>query len=274
MFVAAVEAMFGVYDHHSSLQDLLQLKQDSTVEEYIKQFQAKQFQVAMHNPGFDEMFFTAHFINGLKEEIKSVVHTHLPDSVDRAALLAKIQQQVIERAKSRPVKWSSTKASNAKQDIQQPNTSSTLWKERQLRDFRKANDLCYYCGEKFLPGHLQKCTKRTKPQVNAIVVNDLDVELKEDTLNQLAIEDALTSEMGQLSLNAISGTENGDSMRLRALVHNKVMLILVDSGSSHSFINSSFVYQAGLSTVPTQTMQLRVANGELLQSNSQVQGLE
>jgi hypothetical protein len=274
MFVAAVEAMFGVYDHRSSLQDLLQLKQDSTVEEYIKQFQAMQFQVAMYNPAFDEMFFTAHFINGLKEEIKSVVHTHLPDSVDRAALLAKIQQQVIERAKSRPVKWSSTKASNAKQDIQQPNTSSTLWKERQLRDFRKANDLCYYCGEKFLPGHLQKCTKRTKPQVNAIVVNDLDVELKEDTLNQLAIEDALTSEMGQLSLNAISGTENGDSMRLRALVHNKVMLILVDSGSSHSFINSSFVYQAGLSTVPTQTMQLRVANGELLQSNSQVQGLE
>jgi hypothetical protein len=116
-----------------------------------------------------------------------------------------------------------------------------LWRERKLRDFRKANDLFYYYGKKFLPGHLQKCTKRTKPQVNAIVVNDLDVELTEDTLNQLALEDALTSEMGQLSLNAISSTESGKSMRLMTLVHNKVMLILVDSGSSHSFINSSFV---------------------------------
>jgi hypothetical protein len=116
-----------------------------------------------------------------------------------------------------------------------------LIKERQLRDFRKANDLCYYYGEKFLPSHLQKCIKRTKSQVNAIVVNDLDVELTEDTLNQLAVEDALTLEMGQLSLNAISGTKNGDYMRLGALVHNKVMLILMDSSSSHSFINSSFV---------------------------------
>jgi hypothetical protein len=51
-----------------------------------------QFQVAMYNPGFDEMFFPAHFVNGLREEIKSVVQTHLPDSIDKAALLAKIMQ--------------------------------------------------------------------------------------------------------------------------------------------------------------------------------------
>jgi hypothetical protein len=40
-------------------------------------------------------------------------------------------------------------------------------------------------------------------------VNDLDTELIDDTLNQLAIEDVLTEEMGQLSLNAISGAEMG-----------------------------------------------------------------
>jgi hypothetical protein len=51
-----------------------------------------QFQVAMYNPGFDEMFFPAHFVNGLREEIKSVVQTHLPDSIDKAGLLAKIMQ--------------------------------------------------------------------------------------------------------------------------------------------------------------------------------------
>jgi hypothetical protein len=91
-FVAVVEQKFGVYDYHSSIQDLLQVKQDDSVEEYTKAFQAIQFQVAMFNPGFDEMFFTTHFVNGLREEIRSVVQTHLPDSVDKAALLAKIQQ--------------------------------------------------------------------------------------------------------------------------------------------------------------------------------------
>jgi hypothetical protein len=41
-------------------------------------------------------------------------------------------------------------------------------------------------------------------------VNDLDVELTDETLNQLVVEDVLTEEMGQLSLNGISGTEAGD----------------------------------------------------------------
>jgi hypothetical protein len=71
--------------------------------------------------------------------------------------------------------------------------------------------------------------------VNALVVNDIGIELTDDTLNQLAMEDVLTEEMGQLSWNAISGTESGDALRLRALVHNKVIMILVDSGSSHNF---------------------------------------
>jgi hypothetical protein len=86
--------------------------------------------------------------------------------------------------------------------------------------------------------------------VNAIVVNDLAVELTDDTLNQLAIEDALSKEMGQLSLNAIAETEIGESMRIRALVQNKVMFILVDSGSSHIFINQSFVSRVEVHTTP------------------------
>jgi hypothetical protein len=54
------------------------------------------------------------------------------------------------------------------------------------------------------------------------VVNDLDATLTEDTLNQLEIEDVLTSEMGQLSLNVILGTESKDL----GPVHNKVMLVV------------------------------------------------
>jgi hypothetical protein len=71
----------------------------NSVEKYIKEFQGVQFQVSMFNPGFDELFFTSHFINGLKEEIKHVVQAQLPDTMDRAALLARIQQQALEKSK-------------------------------------------------------------------------------------------------------------------------------------------------------------------------------
>jgi hypothetical protein len=67
--------------------------------------------------------------------------------------------------------------------------------------------------------------------MNAIVLNDLDVNLTEEVLNELAMEDALTEDFYNQSINAIAGTAEGDAMKLRALVHNKVMVMLVDSGS-------------------------------------------
>jgi hypothetical protein len=127
-------------------------------------------------------------------------------------------------------------------------------KERQIRDYRKANNLCYFCGDKFELGHLQKCPKKAKPQLNALVVNDLNVELNEEVTNQLQMKDVLAEEMCQLCLNAMAGTDSGDSLKIRALVQNQVMLILVNSGSTHSFINKSFALQVGLVTSPTQLM--------------------
>jgi hypothetical protein len=53
-------------------------------------------------------------------------------------------------------------------DVVQPSNNTLLW---------RANNLCYYCGDKFQPNNLQKCPKRAKPQLNALVLNDLNVEL-------------------------------------------------------------------------------------------------
>jgi hypothetical protein len=60
----------------------------------------------------------------------------------------------------------------------------------------------------------------------------------------------------------MAGTNTRDSMRIRALVHDKVMLILIDSRSSHSFVSQAFVWQVGLQPVPTTNIRVQVANGE------------
>jgi hypothetical protein len=51
----------------------------------------------------------------------------------------------------------------------------------------------------------------------------------------------LTENFGQLSINAMARTEAANSIKLKAIVQNKTMLILVDTGSSHSFVSSHFV---------------------------------
>jgi hypothetical protein len=200
----------------------------------------------------------------------------MSESVDRASILVKIQQQIVEHSKHNHIIFpaAQTQAAHSKNEGVQTPPSATLWKERQLRDFRTTNNLYYFCGDKFDTANLQKCTKRNKPQLNAIVLNDLDAELSEETLNQLEVEDTLDAEIGQLSLNAMAGTDIGDSMRIRALVHNKTMLILVDSGISHSFMSQGFLQQTGLQSQVVVPMSVKVANGQTLLSSQCVPASE
>lgn len=36
-----------------------------------------------------------------------------------------------------------------------------MWKAKQLKEYRRANGLCYKCGEKYMPGH--KCRTTIQP---------------------------------------------------------------------------------------------------------------
>lgn len=141
-----------------------------------------------------------------------------------------------------------------------------MWRERQTRDYRRSNGLCYFCAEPYNATHKDVCTKRPQPQpqANALVLNELDVVLTGEVLDQLAIEDALAADFYQLSLHAIAGTEVGEAMKIRALVNNKVMLILLDIGSSHSFVSNTFLSTVGISALPTTLRQVRLANGDTL----------
>jgi hypothetical protein len=105
-------------------------------------------------------------------------------------------------------------------------------------------------------------------------VNSLDTNLTEDVLNQLAIEDVLTEDFCNLSLNAVSGTDTGDCMKVRALVKSKVMLILVDSGSSHSFVSKSFLEALHIKPLSTQPRKVKLANGGIMVTDSWVPKME
>lgn len=93
----------------------------------------------MHNFHYDDMFFASIYITGLKEEICGTVEASLPNIVDR----------VTPRYNRRF--WTEV------------TTTWTLWRDRKLKDYMKANGLCFNCGEKFDLGHLEVYSKRTKP---------------------------------------------------------------------------------------------------------------
>lgn len=100
-------------------------------------------------------------------------------------------------------------------------------------------------------------------------------EITKDQLNQLlAVENALTEDFCQLSLNALSSTDNDNSIKLKTLVKDKVMLTLLDSRSSHRFISFPFVQLANLSIVPTQPRKVKLTNVEWMTTIAKVFNLE
>jgi hypothetical protein len=274
-----VEKKFGAYDHVHSLSELLELRQSGTVEEFVTEFESLQFMTEMHNTGYDKLFFITQFTRNLKPKIAVVVQSQIPQTMEHAIRIAKVQEQLIDRQKFRghrqisgPKNYGGTLSKYEQKSA--PPVSSLLSKQRQKREYCKANNLCFYCSEPFDAAHLAKCTKRPRSQVNALVVNDLDVNLTEEVLEQLDLEEQLNAEFHHLSLNAVTGTDEGDALKLKSMVHNKVMLILVDSGSSHSFVSSSFIQKCGISTSSMKPSQVKVANGEILISDKVVKDME
>jgi hypothetical protein len=85
-------------------------------------------------------------------------------------------------------------------------------------------------------------------------------------VHQLSLEqeDAFAEELCHISLNAISSSPSEDTIRMRALVKNQVMLTLMDSGSSKNFLSTTFVQKAGLTTLPAPPARVRVADGSVM----------
>ncbi|WVZ50933.1 LOW QUALITY PROTEIN: hypothetical protein U9M48_002138 [Paspalum notatum var. saurae] len=111
-FVEAVQAKFGVYDYQNAVTELLDLKQTGTVEEYVAAFEELQFQVAVHNVGIDEVCFVSQFMRGLKPELRYGVHSEMPETVEKAIMLAKIQQKLLEEPKAKMARGATTLKSN------------------------------------------------------------------------------------------------------------------------------------------------------------------
>ncbi|CAM0872822.1 unnamed protein product [Alopecurus aequalis] len=100
-FCQAVQERFGPNDYQRKLRALRELRQEGTVAEYRDRFEELMCHVMSYNHGMGMIFQVTMFIMGLQEEISGVLRLHRPKSVDDAAELALLQEEVLENAKQR-----------------------------------------------------------------------------------------------------------------------------------------------------------------------------
>jgi hypothetical protein len=74
---------------------LFQLRQTGPINEYIDQFVALVDDLKAYAKHPDPLYYTQRFIDGLRDEIKSVLLVHRPSTLDTACVLAQLQDEAL-----------------------------------------------------------------------------------------------------------------------------------------------------------------------------------
>ncbi|KAJ4772249.1 polyprotein [Rhynchospora pubera] len=147
--------------------------QSGKVTDYIRQFERAKARLISETKIRNTTFFVQGFIEGLKEEIKYAVEVHDPVTLNQAfnyARKAELNLEGIDRRNRAGSKYISYQQSKFIKDADVPVKRDTLPQplaklptqpatREMSREQMRALKLCYYCKEKYFPGH--KCKMKT-----------------------------------------------------------------------------------------------------------------
>lgn len=100
------------------------------------------------------------------------------------------------------------------------------------------------------------------------------LQLQEDADPMGTEEEESSEEELVLSECALAGTMGKKTIRLQGLIKNQELLILVDSGSSSSFIAEHLVDKLKLITQPISATRVTIADGGQMQCTQRVPKVE
>jgi hypothetical protein len=125
---------------------------------------------------------------------------------------------------------------------------------------RRVDRLCYNCDEKFVIGH------RCKKLFIIEVAPDEDDEEVDEVIECAALTGVPSPP--EISLHVITGVcaKGFQTMKVYISVGDTVAVALLDSGSSHNFIDIDMARRAGIAIRPSSGLSVAATNGERIAS--------
>lgn len=140
---------------------------------------------------------------------------------------------------------------------------------------KRSKGLCFVCDEKYTPGHQCKGKQLFKLDVYAEEVSTdedgEDEKIKDEP--EPVEEDLLAPVISMKALTGIPSLLEYKMMRVSGAVNGHKIHILVDSGSTHNFIDTFTVKKLNCQVSSSPTMTVVVANGNIIQCNQVCAGL-
>ncbi|GJR56618.1 putative mitochondrial protein [Tanacetum coccineum] len=120
------------------------------------------------------------------------------------------------------------------------------------------------------PYRLTQKELEEKMAKEVICEGDIDncIDGDDDTYEDCVGEMVGVTDTPQITLNALSGLNSYQTMRIRGRVGKQVVHILIDCGSTHNFLDIHTAKKLGCKLAKTTPMQVSVANGQRMMSTS------
>ena len=215
-----------------------------------------------------ETFFISCFISGLKDEIQPGVLMFKPTSITQAIGLAKLLETSIE-AITKKTRLGTKSEGIPPLTVNRSQVGNGRYVRKEITkemEEKKTKGLCFKCNKRYTKGHVCKTKQLYVMEGGEDGEEDdqlpvLDEDKRED-------EDQLSGEELQISLNALTGTLSYRTLRGRGNVKKHLIIILIDSGSTHNFLSPAVAKRANIETKNTDSLPVLVADGTRLLSTA------
>ena len=178
-FCKLIHDRFGRDQHELFIRQLFHIRQTGSVAEYVQRFAELVDQLSAYTSTTDPLYYTLRFIDGLRDDIKSVVLVQRPQDLDTACVLAALQEERGDSSRRRefrrpdppqPLKQAPrgplplpapprpapplpAQAADRRGVEASRAESSPEARAAALCTYRRAMGLCYKCGEKWSRDH-------------------------------------------------------------------------------------------------------------------------
>lgn len=132
---------------------------------------------------------------------------------------------------------------------------------------KRARGQCFHCDEPFHPA--QEC----KSKLYKLLGEELE-EIEEGS-TVVECEETMQCQEGpkEISLNALAGSKTSSTLRLLGSIMGRMVNILIDSGSTHRFVNANLVKQLKLNPILVPPLLVIVIDGTSMMVDTVCKGL-
>ncbi|KAD3068970.1 hypothetical protein E3N88_36850 [Mikania micrantha] len=282
-YVRSIYARFAstlIEDAMGGLKALTQTGEFEVLEDYCDKFD-----LLLNKVNICQEYAISLFLEGLKPEIGAHVRIFRPTTLKDAYSLSRLQNHAnsvsnnglkagnfnkgnfvskdnsgsstLSNANKLPLHPTPLKALPAMSTNSNKTNTGRRLSSREF-DEKRAKGECFWCTDKYTPGH--NC--KGKQLFLFEVIEEGDTEMFQVSGNSDESVDASVDP--HLSLHAITGIPSYSTMKIVGAIGTKPLQILIDSGSTHNFLNDKIADKLNCVIQSVKNMPVTIADGNQL----------